>query len=225
MQWQLYPKMNSNLYLKDPHETRLGRDIITKGIFLIRGLGFELFTFKKLAGEIGSTEATVYRYFENKHKLLNYIVCWYWDWLAYQVKFNTKNISEPKRKIKIIIQLLTWQLDTHSVMGEDINLNELHEIIISESSKVYLTKHVFKDNEEGLFRPYKNLCGNISELFQEYNPRYKYPNSLSSTIIEMAHYQDFFMHHLPSLTDFAGQETNTGIQGFLDSLIFSALDD
>lgn len=216
--------MNSNLYLKDPHETQLGRNIVTKGISLIRALGFEQFTFKKLADEIGTTEATVYRYFENKHKLLNYIVCWYWYWLDYQVTFNTKNISEAKTKIKITVQLLTWQADALSVVNDDFDLDDLHQIIIAESSKVYLTKHVSKDNKEDLFRPYKNLCGNISKLFQEYNQRYKYPRSLASTIIEMAHYQDFFKSNLPSLTDFADQETKTAIQDFLDHLIFSALD-
>ena len=48
-------------------------------------IGFESFTFKKLAAKIESTEASVYRYFENKHKLLIYLVSWYWNWVEYRL--------------------------------------------------------------------------------------------------------------------------------------------
>ena len=37
----------------------------------------EEFTFRKLAQKINTTEASVYRYFENKHRLLIYILAWY----------------------------------------------------------------------------------------------------------------------------------------------------
>ncbi|TDG37761.1 TetR/AcrR family transcriptional regulator [Pedobacter changchengzhani] len=223
MQWQLHPEMNPNLFLKDPENSVIGKKVIKNGVGLIRKIGFELFTFKKLAEEIGTTEATIYRYFENKHKLLNYIVCWYFHWLDYQVMFNTHNITGYSTKIKITIDILTWQLDANHVNNYDIAIDDLHEIIVSESSKVYLTKHVTEDNKEELFLPYKKLCYNISELFKAYNPNYKYPKSLSSTMIEMAHYQDFFMTNLPSLTDFGGKGDNASVKDFLENLVFAAL--
>ena len=80
--------LNHRSYLREPEATELGRKIITESITLIDALGFEQFTFKKLAAEIGSTEASVYRYFENKHKLLVYLVSWYWAWLDYRVAFE-----------------------------------------------------------------------------------------------------------------------------------------
>ena len=78
---ELYLKitMNEKLFLRNPEETELGKNIIQRSIVLIHEIGFEAFTFKKLAAEIGTTEAGVYRYFENKHLLLIYIVDWYWS--------------------------------------------------------------------------------------------------------------------------------------------------
>ena len=67
-------QLNSNLYIRDPQETKLGKKIIEFSIILIEELGFEKFTFKKLAIKIESTEASIYRYFQNKHKLLIYLV-------------------------------------------------------------------------------------------------------------------------------------------------------
>ena len=78
----------------------------------------------------------------------------------------------------------------------------LHQIIITEGTKAYLTKRVSEDNKDHLFKPYKDLCAVIGNMILECSPKYKYPKSLASTIIEMAHFQNFFMNNLPSLTDF-----------------------
>ena len=83
MEYQLSFSVNKNIYLRDPEGTELGKEIVKHSIELIYKLGFEQFTFKKLALEIGSTEATVYRYFENKHRLLLYILNWYWCYMEY----------------------------------------------------------------------------------------------------------------------------------------------
>ncbi|MEM8909339.1 MAG: TetR family transcriptional regulator, partial [Bacteroidota bacterium] len=61
--------LNERLYLRDPQETALGQKIIKHSILLIDEIGFEAFNFKKLAQQMDSTEASVYRYFENKHHL------------------------------------------------------------------------------------------------------------------------------------------------------------
>lgn len=223
MYWQLHPKMNDKLYIRDPEQSEIGKNIVKSSVKLINKLGFEVFTFKKLAEEISSTEASVYRYFENKHRLLNYIVSWYWHWLDYQVVFNTNNLQDAGEKIKQVNAILTWQLYGHHATDDYFDLEDLHQLVIAEASKVYLTKHVSEDNEQQLFKPYKQLCARISEIFKEYNPDYPYCKSLASTIIEMAHFQDFFMSNLPSLTDFAEKKSLEGIREFLDSLVFSSL--
>ena len=66
------------IYIKDPESSVLGKKIITHSILLIDDIGFESFTFKKLGSEINSNESSIYRYFENKHKLLLYLTSWYW---------------------------------------------------------------------------------------------------------------------------------------------------
>ena len=59
--------LNERLYLRDPQDTALGKKIIKHSILLIDD---DLaFTFKKLAHRMHSTEASVYRYFENKHAI------------------------------------------------------------------------------------------------------------------------------------------------------------
>ena len=95
MKLQLQIKMNEALFLRNPEETELGKKIIKHSIQLIYKNGFEAFTFKKLAEDIGTTEAGIYRYFENKHQLLVYITAWYWSWLEFQISFHTNNIKDP----------------------------------------------------------------------------------------------------------------------------------
>lgn len=224
MEWQLHPRMNNKLYLKDPEGSEIGKKILTHSVSLIKNLGFELFNFRKLADDIGITEATVYRYFENKHRVLNYIVAWYWHWLNYQLMFNINNLSDSRQKINVITNILTWQLEGKHVTDYLFDMEDLHVIIITESSKVYLTKNVFADNEDQLFKPYKNFCEHIASIFIAYRPDYIYSRSLASTIIEMAHFQDFFMTNLPSLTDFAETKSLENVRDFLNSLVFSSLD-
>ena len=222
MEVQLQIKMNEKLFLRDPEQTELGKKIVRHSIQLIYKHGFELFTFKKLAEDIGTTEAGIYRYFENKHRLLIYITAWYWGWLQYRVIYNTNNIKDPIVKLKKVIKLLAT-----TVVDDDktIHINEdlLHQIIISEGSKAYLTKHVSEDNKEQLFKPYKDLCAVIADIILECNPKYKYPRSLASTIIEMAHFQNFFMNNLPSLTDFGTTKDEKKVVSFLEDLVFSSI--
>jgi hypothetical protein len=190
MDIQLQIKMKEKLFLRNPGQSELGKKIIMRSIQLIHEQGFEAFTFKKLAEAIGSTEAGIYRYFENKHRLLIYITAWYWSWLEYRVAVHTTNIANPIVKLKKVIQLLATTVED-DVSTSHVDESILHQIIITESSKAYLTKKVSEDNKDQLFKPYKDLCAKIGKIILECNPNYKYPKSLSSTIIEMAHFQNF----------------------------------
>ena len=90
-------QINDGLYLKDPQMTPLGQKILQHSVLLIDELGFENFTFGKLAKLISSTEASIYRYFENKHKLFVYLLNWYWEWMRFRIDFNTMNITDARR--------------------------------------------------------------------------------------------------------------------------------
>ncbi len=222
MELKISLRLNEKLYLRDPESTDLGRRILKQGIVLIFQLGFESFTFKKLAEEIHTTEASIYRYFENKHRLLLYIVTWYWSYLEYQVVFNINNLSDPNTKIKRVLDLLTHELDD-SLGTVDFDKKALFNIVINESNKAYLSKDVDENNVAHLFKPYKDLCARIAALFLEYNPHYRFARSLASTVIESAHFQYFFAQHLPRLTDVKGKEDTTTIQAFLENVVFAAL--
>ena len=66
MKLQLQIKMNEALYVRNPEASDLGKKILAHSVQIIYKSGFEAFTFKKLAENIGTTEAGIYRYFENK---------------------------------------------------------------------------------------------------------------------------------------------------------------
>jgi AcrR family transcriptional regulator len=215
-------KTNEALYLRDPESTLLGKNIIQNGILMIDEIGFEAFTFKKLAVEIGTTEASIYRYFENKHRLLIYLVAWYWSWLEYQIIFQTNNINEPIARLKRIIYLLSNEIkDDESTYH--INEEILQKIVIHEGAKSYLTKHVTEDNKDHLFKPYKDVCALFADAILACNPNYPYPKSLASTVIEMSHFQYFFLKHLPSLTDFNNTKDSNQIVQYLEHLVFTSL--
>jgi AcrR family transcriptional regulator len=222
MKLQLQIKMNEALFLRNPEQSELGKKIIQHSIQLINKNGFEVFNFKKLAEDIGTTEAGIYRYFENKHKLLVYLIAWYWGWLEFQISYQTNNIKEPTVKLKKVIKLLAATVEDDKLTGY-VDEGLLHQIVISEGSKAYLTKQVGADNKQQFFKPYKDLCAVIGNIILECNPKYKYPKSLASTIIEMAHFQNFFMNNLPSLTDFGDSKNENEIIYFLNDLVFSVL--
>ena len=215
-------KLNENLYIRDPESTELGRRILKSSIRLIFDLGLEAFTFKKLAEEIQTTEASIYRYFENKHRLLIYLVAWYWNYLEYLVMFKINNLTDSETKIKKVIELLIVEMDD-SFSSLDFDKDALYRIVINESSKAYLSKDVDNNNQANLFKPYKDLCSRIANLIVEYNPEYKYPRSLSSTLIEAAHFQQYFVQHLPRLTDFEKNDDSSNLRAFLEHLVFSAI--
>ncbi len=216
--------MKNNLFVRDPQDTDLGRKIIQESIVMIDELGFESFTFKKLALRIESTEASIYRYFENKHRLLVYIIAWYWNWLEYQIDFSTQNIDNPAKCLEIALHVISRKKQKDPSFPQ-IDEEALSRIVISESDKTYLTKQVDEDNKEGLFRGFKSLCNKIASFIAEINPEFNYPHSLISTALEAAHQQLFFAKHLPSLTDLPnkGEDVYSQNEFFLRELVFNTI--
>lgn len=200
MQVLLKFKLNEHLYIKDPENSEIGKLILQNGIELIYEIGFEQFTFKKLAQKIESTEATIYRYFSSKHKLLTYILNWYWSYLEFVAKMCLQEMSNSDQKLKTILEIITHNYSSNSQIL-DYDLDKLQNIVIAESSKAYLVKEVDEINQELVFTPLKSLCSFIGKIILEIKPSFSYPNSLASTLLETAHDQQFFSEHLPKLTD------------------------
>jgi len=223
MSWQIQIQLNEKLFLRDPTHSEVGRKIVNQGAIMMEKLGLEDFTFKKLAMKLKTNESSIYRYFENKHRLLTYLVDWYWRWIEYLVIIHTNNITDPYKKIDIILNILMLKVEGDLAGGVELEKQVLHQLVIKEGSKSYLTNHVTEDNKHQFFKPYKDLCARIAIVFLEINPHYKYSRSLTSTVLEMAHYQFFFMKNLPRLTDFGHAKDEQEIIHFLRHLIVSAL--
>jgi AcrR family transcriptional regulator len=200
-------ELNDKLYLRDPQDTKLGRKIIQDSIILIDEIGFEAFTFKKLAERISSTEASVYRYFENKHILLVYLLSWYWEWTRFQLDFNINNITEPCEKLRIAIATIVNTARRNATI-EFVDEDVLHKVVVAEGVKGYHSKEVDKENQEGFFITYKMLAEKMAQIISEINPDFKYPRALASTLLEMAKDQNYFAQHLPRLTDIKVENDN-----------------
>ncbi len=162
-------------------------------------IGFEAFTFRKLAKEIGSAEKSIYRYFDNKHLLLLFLTSWYWEWVHYLIKINIKNITEPQKKLEIAIDNIV-HATSENPMNKYINENLLHKLIINEGGKAYHIKAIDEENKAGLFYAYKAVVKTVAEIIMEVNPKFEYCTSLSSNLFEMANNQIYFAEHLPKLT-------------------------
>ncbi|MBT8271318.1 MAG: TetR/AcrR family transcriptional regulator [Flavobacteriaceae bacterium] len=188
------------IYIKDPESSKLGMRIIEDGIKLIDEVGFDDFTFKKLGSRIGSNESSIYRYFENKHKLLLYLTSWYWGWIEYQMVFATHSIEDKRQKLIRAIEMVTREVERDLTITH-IDEVALNRIVINEYSKSYLTKEVDNANKEGYFVIYKRLVSRIRDMILALNPKYPFPSSLASTIIEGSLHQHFLKDHFQSITD------------------------
>ena len=216
-------KMNESLFLKDPQSTELGKRIVQQGIYMIADLGFEAFTFKKLSVELESTEASIYRYFENKHRLLIYLIAWYWSWIDYQIDYETNHTLDPILKLTRALEILCTKPQPDMAFP-DIDETALRQIMVAESDKVYLTKQVDSDNKQGLFRGYKSLCKKLGKMVLGVNPSYPYPSSLISTVLEASNQQVFFAHHLPSLSESSlSKDAYKSNLHFIKSLVFKSI--
>ena len=216
-------ELNDNLYLRDPQDTDLGRKIIQHSILLIDELGLEAFNFKKLAQRINSTEASIYRYFDNKHTLLLYLTSWYWEWVHYLIEINLMNIANPEERLKITIEnIVNASFENHAIAY--VNENTLHRIIINEGTKAYHTAKVDDENKIGLFLSYKALVKTVADVILEINPKFPYPKSLASNLFEMANNQIFFAQHLPRLTNLKNKKTiYKDLQKMLEYFAFKLL--
>lgn len=192
--------INSDLYLKDPESSPLGLKIVKSSIDLIDLHGIEEFNFKKLAKSIGSTESSIYRYFENKHRLLLYLSSLYWGIMEFQMVVQTNNMNPGMEKLlKAVETLFSTPETTYSSF--EVDGGKLRHILNSEFVKAYHHKLVDVQNEAGYFSIYKRLALRLSEMIVGVNPKYAYSNSLASLIIEGSLNQYFLSEHFHNLTD------------------------
>jgi len=212
--------VSQKLFIKNPDETELGRKMLSKSIKLLDELGYEQTTFKKIGLATGITEASVYRYFQNKHQLLAYLINWYWGWLEVKMAQDFMLMNTPEDKLRRAIELLVMAMDRDDRIPH-VDEQRLQRIVVSEYPKIYLTKEVDAENKDGYFLGYKSICDTLSQISLQINPNYKYPNSLFATVIEAAQRQQFFTEHLPRLSD--SKSGKSDIIDFLTELTLKSI--
>ncbi|RYM35114.1 TetR/AcrR family transcriptional regulator [Brumimicrobium glaciale] len=215
-------KVNDYLFLKDPSSSELGKRIISGSVELMHEIGFEAFTFKKLAKEINSTEASIYRYFENKNKVLLYLTIWFWGWTESKLVFAITNVEDKELKLKKAITIITEDV-LEDRRFKDMNERKLQKVVYDESAKAYINKLVDDENKNGVFANYKSVIQRVSDIILEINPDYPYPKMLVSTIIEGTHLQRFFVDHLPGLTSPKTNSDSDVVQEFFIDLAFKTI--
>lgn len=193
-------KVNPRTYLRDPSETQLGRKIIMHAISVLSETGFHCFNFKQLAKEMGSTEASIYRYFENKHFLLIYLTSWYWDYLDYLIMINTRNIQNPNERLKLAIKTMV-EGSTEASPVDYIDQKKLHRIVVEHSTKVFHNKKIDMTDRCGLFKNFTNLNKNIASLISACNENFKYPHSLATNLVKLAIDHTYYAEHMCAITE------------------------
>ena len=224
------PKINitvnihESIYLRNPLETTLGKTMIREAIILFEEIGFENLNFKKLAARMNSSEASLYRYFENKYKLLTYLVSWYWDFMHFMLLMDIRNIDDPRKKLDTAINTLVNSL-VSAATPDYVNQAKLHAVVVENASKVYHTKDVDKLSKEGYYQNYSKLISTLSSIILEIDNKFVYPNTLATNIIEQSLTTEYYLEHLPTLTDTPSgkfnsrQETIKMVKYMLDRIL------
>lgn len=215
-------QVDARLYLKDPTSSDLGERIVEHGILMLDELGLEEFTFRKLALRVGTTEASVYRYFGSKHWLLLYLTAWYWNWVEYRLRLATENIASPEERLRLAL----WELTRPIVKDEStprIDEAALYRVVVAESAKAYVHAAAEVEGREGFYLAYQRFVNTVAQLIRDINPDYPHPMALVSTVMESGHMQKYFAEHLPFLTDLRPEEAHRETATFLTNLVFKAI--
>jgi AcrR family transcriptional regulator len=216
--------LSEELFLRDPQQTAFGQKLLKHSIECMFEKGFESFNFKMLAQRMGSAEASIYRYFENKQQLLSYLCCWYWEWVHYLIDLHTMNITDPEQLLKIAIHELIYASEESS-MTEYINENLLNQLVVMEGLKSLHFSNVDAQNEKGAFVTQKNLAGKIASFILLVNPKFRYSASLASTLIDMSLNQIYYASHLPRLSSISGENQLAELEKMANEFAFSILRD
>lgn len=213
---------SAQLYVRDPRSTEVGQALLREGATLFLELGLEGFTARKLAERADTTEATVYKYFKNKHRLLQYYFQLYWMWLEQQIKVFTAVLETPEQRLIKAVEIIC---DIPEVAADPgvVSKGTLRELVKSEGAKAYYHVQVDKDNALRLFSPYKQLVSFVADRIAEVRPGEPFPRSLATTLVEMAHSLDFYSHHLPSLTDFPQGAPAGALKDYIVNLLIQTL--
>jgi hypothetical protein len=140
--------------------------------------------------------------------------------MQYSLAFGTANLPTPEARLARAIEIITGSFQ--QLKNPPFDLERLERVIISESSKAYLTKEVDEENKDGLFVQFKSLCSWLAALIKEYDPNFPHANSLASLLFSSHLDQRYFAKHLPSLSNIGHEHELQTV--FYKKLMFSTID-
>lgn len=191
----------TGLYNKDPQSSTLGQNLLKESAKILAEEGFDTFTLKKLAQNIQTTESSVYRYFDNKHRLLVYHVNFYWDWLVNQVEITCCQTGmSGHTAIYKVFEIMCFP-GNYSWPSEQIDYECMHKILTHQSVKAYFSQHVDLENREGAHIALKKLVNQMGLWLSEDLKEFEFPKTLVTTLLNAVMMQPFYAEHLPSLTE------------------------
>jgi AcrR family transcriptional regulator len=157
---------NPALFIKDPLTSQVGMQILSCSVTMLQEAGLEGLTFKKLASEMKSTEATIYRYFTNKQQLLMYIMSIYAASLQMRLVLATTNISNPVDRLKEAIHCL-MEVPKKDSMMEGMKLTQLHAIWCSEMPRWMDGTLTDSDQRKWWYQDLIELADRIKQIISE----------------------------------------------------------
>lgn len=160
---------NPALFIKDPLTSQVGMQILSCSVNMLQDSGLEGLTFKKLASEMKSTEATIYRYFTNKQQLLMYIMSIYAASLQMRLVLATTNISNPVDRLKEAIYSLMEVPKKDSQM-EGMKLIQLHSIWCAEMPRWMDGSLTDADLRKAWYQDLTELADRIKQIIEESFP-------------------------------------------------------
>lgn len=215
-------QVRERVFTKDPSGTELGHRILRTSIELIDALGFEAFTMAKLAKALGTAEASVYRYFANKHRLLVYLVDWYWAWREIKLAFDTANIADKRERLERGVRSVSSPI-TERGRHEYVDLQALYRIAVNESAKAWFTKEVAAGDSDGHFGSFIRLSHRLRDLILDAKPGHPHAHDLAALVLEGNGSLRFFHENLPALFGKAAKGKDA-VTDLLVHLVLTSID-
>lgn len=207
----------SSMSLRDPEGSELGRRIVAASIQLLDSIGFEEFTFRKLGGEIGSPEASVYRYFSDKAMLVRYLEAWYWTWLDFRFRQRSRTLIDSRQRLDAALLVLA-ESGSYDPTFFHIDEAALHRVVVREARKAYGLEKARGAKKTKKLPPMSIFHESLAQVIAEYSPGYKYPRALALGIITSLHAYMFFGANSPLALEIDPQEEVTSVLEFLRGL-------
>jgi AcrR family transcriptional regulator len=175
-------------YLRDPTGSGLGRRMVAKAAEMICQNGYPSFTLKKLAFELLSVEASIYRYFSCKDQLYMYLAANYWSLVEFRILVYTAGYATPFDKFRNALDIL-FGLSNDRVPGlmSDIDFVTFHQVARDgyyHAMSVAKKSQDFADTLEFIAAKTNKVRGIIGTIMLECRPEINQPDMIVRALLD-----------------------------------------